>query len=101
MEEELDCLEVPLRGRQVEWRAAVKVGDAAVVAEEHVAPQVVQVAGGRRVHHGDDGVALGLVQHPARVLLVAGSPLLGKCSGEEVIISSVITVISNSILENI
>ena len=101
MEEELDCLEVPLRGRQVERRAAVKVGDAAVVAEEHVAPQVVQVAGGRRVHHGDDGVALGLVQHPARVLLVAGSPLLGKCSGEEVIISSVITLISHSILENI
>ena len=75
MQEELDDLEVSLGGRQVERRAAVEVGDAAVVAEEHVAPQVVEVARGRRVHHGDDGVALGLVQHPPRVLLVPGSPL--------------------------
>ena len=75
VEEELDDLEVSLRGRQVERRASVEVGDAAVVAEEHVAPQVVQVARGRRVHHRDDGVPLRLVQHPTRVLLVPRSPL--------------------------
>ena len=75
MEEELDGVEVPLCGRQVERRAAVKVGDAAVVAQEHVAPQVMQVARRRRVHQRHDCVPLRLVQHPPRVLLVPRSPL--------------------------
>ena len=75
MQEELDDLEVSLGGRQVERRAAVEVGDAAVVAEEHVAPQVVQVTRRRRVHQRHDRVPLRLVQHPPRVLLVPRSPL--------------------------